>query len=155
MVPVLKQIAAAMLCLVTIFLAHSPAQTPDPAPDSVGKAWKARAGAATKKLASPGLDKCDKAVELAFQHHNEVTSGNQRSFDLLIEIESQAMLASYSYVGQRLASFVLLALPPEWLAVQKTDSKTLNILVEGSNCSFDLCTNDPFATGPCAVRRER
>ena len=152
---VFNQIAIAMACVVTIFLAQSPAQTTDSAPDSVGNAWRSRAEAATKKLATPGLDKCDKAVELAFQHPNEVTSGKKRSFELLIEIDRQAMVASYSYVGQQLTSFVLIVLPPEWLAVQKIESKTLNILVEGSNCTFDLCTNDPFITGPCAERRTR
>lgn len=155
MLTVFKQIATAMVCVVTLFLAQSPAQTPDSAPDSVGKAWKSRAEAATKKLATPGLDKCDKGLELAFQHPNEVTSGKERSFELMIEIDRQAMVASYSYEGKRLTSFALLALPPGWLAVQKTDSKTLNILVTRSNCSFDLCTNAPFTTGPCAEKRTR
>lgn len=152
MVPVFKQIAIALACVVTLFLSQSPAQTPDPAPDPVGKAWKSRAEAATKKLAKPGLDKCDKAFELAFQNSNEVNTGKLRSFELLIEIDNQSMVASYSYAGQRLTSFVLILLPPDWLAVQKAESKALNILVEGSNCTFDLCTNDPFTTGPCAVR---
>jgi hypothetical protein len=144
-----KQIAIAMVCGVTIFLAQSPAHSADTAPDAVGKAWKARAEAATKKLAAPGLDKCDKGVELAFHKPNEVTSGKQRSFELPVEIDKQTMVASYSYEGQRLTSFILLELPPGWLAVQKTDSKSLNILVTDSNCSFYLCTNDPFAAGPC------
>lgn len=148
MVPVFKQIAVAILCVVTLFLSQSPAQTPDP----VGDAWRSRAEAATKKLAKPGLDKCDKAVELAFQKPNEVNTGKLRSFELLIEIDDQSMVASYSYAGSRLTSFVLILLPPDWLAVQKAESKTLNILVEGSNCTFDLCTNDPFTPGPCAVR---
>ena len=154
MLIVFKQIATAIVCVATLFLSQSPAQTPDSAPDLVGNAWRSRSEVATKKLATPGLDKCDKALELAFQHPNEVTSGKQRSFELLIEIDSQAMVASYSYVGQRLTSFVLIVLPPEWLAVQKAESKTLNILVEGSNCTFDLCTNDPFITGPCAERQK-
>jgi hypothetical protein len=144
-----RQIAIAITCVVTVLLAQSPAQSADSAPESVGKAWKARAEAATKKLASPGLDKCDKAVELSFQQPNEVTSGTKRSFELMIEIDKQAMVASYSYEGQRLTAFVLLALPPGWLAIQKTDSKNLNILVVSANCSFDLCTRDPFTPGPC------
>src|SRR6266567_4550656 len=134
MLRVFKQIAVAVVCVVTIFLAQSPAQTVDSAPDIAGKAWKARAEAATKKLAASGLDKCDKGLELAFQQPNEVTSGIHRNFELMIEIDKEAMVASYSYEGQRLTSFVLLALPPGWLAVQKTDSKTLNILVSDSNC---------------------
>jgi len=149
---VFRQTAAALLCVVTLFMSQSPAQTPDSAPDLVGNAWRSRAEAATKKLAKPGLDKCDKAVELAFQKPNEVNTGKLRSFELLIEIDNQSMVASYSYAGERLTSFVLILLPPDWLAVQKAESKTLNIIVEGSNCTFDLCTNDPFTTGPCAVR---
>lgn len=148
MVTVFKQIAFALACVVTLFLSQSPAQSADP----VGDAWKSRSEAATKKLAKPGLDKCDKAVELAFQKPNEVNTGKLRSFELLIEIDNESMVASYSYAGQRLTSFVLILLPPDWIAVQKAESKTLNILVEGSNCTFDLCTNDPFTPGPCAVR---
>jgi hypothetical protein len=152
---VFKQIALAMVCVLTILPGQSPAQSAGAAPDPVGKAWNSRAEVATKKLATAGLDKCDKAVELAFQQPNQVTSGRQRSFELLIEIDKQAMVASFTYEGQRLTSFVLLALPPGWLAVQKPESKILNILVAESNCSFELCTNDPFATGPCAEQRVR
>jgi len=154
MVTVLKQIAAAIVCVITLFVSQSPAQTPDSTSDPVGNAWKTRAEVATKKLAAPGLDKCDKAVELAFQSPNVVTSGKQRNFELLIDIDGLAMVASYSYTGQQLNSFVLIVLPPEWLAVQKTDSKTLNVLVADSNCTFDLCTNDPFTPGPCAERKK-
>lgn len=154
MVTVLKQIAAAIVCVVTLCVSQSPAQTPDSASDPIGNAWKSRAEAATKKLAAPGLDKCDKAVELAFQSPNVVTSGKQRNFELLIDIDNQAMVASYSYTGQQLTSFVLIVLPPEWLAVQKAESKTLNILVADSNCTFDLCTNDPFMSGACAERKK-
>jgi hypothetical protein len=154
MVIVLKQIAAAIVCVIILFVSQSPAQTPDSTSDPVGNAWKTRAEAATKKLAAPGLDKCDKAVELAFQSPNVVTSGKQRNFELLIDIDGLSMVASYSYTGQQLNSFVLIVLPPEWLAVQKTESKTLNVLVAESNCTFDLCTNDPFIAGPCAERKK-
>jgi hypothetical protein len=152
MLTVLKKIATAIVCVVTLFLSQSLAQTPNSGPDPVGNAWRSRAEVATKKLAAPGLDKCDKAVELAFQHPNEVTSGKLRSFELLIEIDSESMVASYSYAGQKLTSFVLIVLPPDWLAVQKAESKTLNIVVEDSKCTFGLCTNDPFITGPCGER---
>jgi hypothetical protein len=145
----------AMVCVVTIFLTQLPAQSVDTVPDPVGKVWKARAEAAAKRLASPGLDKCDKGVELSFKQYNEVTSGTKRSYELQIEIDRQEMVASYTYEGQRLTSFVLLALPPGWLAVQKADSKTLNILVEGANCSFDLCTHDPFTAGACPEQLKR
>jgi len=149
MLRLFTQIFLATVCLVTVFTSQSPAQTGASVPDPVGAAWKARAGTAAKRLATAGLDQCDKAVELAFRQPNEVASGTQRSFELLIEIDRQALVASYSYERQRLNSFALLALPPGWLAVQKSDSKTLNILVVGANCSFDLCTGDPFTTGPC------
>jgi len=155
MLKVFKQISVALLCVVTVFLAQSRAQTPDPAADIVGKAWKSRAEAATKRLATPGLDKCDKGLELAFQVPNEVNSGKQRSYELLIEIDNQSMVASYTYAGPKLTSFALLVLPPGWLAVQNTDSKTLNILVAASGCSFDLCTNDPFASGSCAEQHKQ
>lgn len=156
MLRVYKQIAlATMVGAVIILLKQSPTQAADTLPDPVGKAWKIRAEAATKKLANPGLDKCDKGVELAFKFPNLVTSGKQRSFELKIEIDDLIMVASYSYVGQQLGSFALVALPPEWLAVLKPESKTLNILVSGSNCAFDLCTDDPFITGPCAEKRTR
>lgn len=150
---VFKHIAVAMICLITIFSMQAQAQPTAPASDIVGNAWKGRAEAATKKLATPGLDMCDKGLELAFQQPNEVSSGKQRSFELLIEIGNEAMVASYTYAGQKLKSFAVLALPPGWLAVQNTDSKTLNILVAASGCSFDLCTNDPFASGACADQR--
>ena len=149
-----KNAALAMVCAGTLFVAQSLALAADTTPDPVGTAWKARAETAKKKLALPGLDKCDKGIELSFKQPNEVTSGAKRSFELLIEIDGQAMVASYSYEGQRLSSFVLLALPPGWLALQKTDSKTLSVLVPELNCSFDLCTDDPFTPEPCPEQRK-
>jgi len=150
MVPVVKQIAIAMFCMLTVLSALPAGASAAAAPDPVENGWLTRAGIATKRLASPGLDKCDSGVELAFQQFNPVTAGTQRSFELMIEIDKQSMVASYTYEGPRLISFTLLSLPPEWLAVQKPDSKGISILVQGSGCSFDLCTNDPFATGACA-----
>jgi len=146
------QIVIAIATVVTIFLAQASVQAADPAPDPVAAAWKSRAGAATKKLAATKLDKCDTGLELAFQEAAETTSGKQRSFGLNVTIDGQTMVASYIYAGQRLNSFMLVELPPEWLAVQKTESKSLNILVQNSNCTFDLCTNNPFTTGPCGER---
>ena len=145
-------IAIAIATVVTIFLAQASAQAADSVPDTVAAAWRARAGAATKKLAAPGLDKCDMGLERAFQESVETTSGKQRSFGLHVTIDGQTMVASYTYVGQRLDAFTLAELPPEWFAVQKAESKALNILVQNSNCTFDLCTNDPFTTGLCAER---
>lgn len=149
MLKVFKQTAIAMVCVGTVFLSQSSAQPVATASDLVGRAWKIRAETALKKLALPGLDKCDQGVERAFQKFSEVISGKNRSFELMIKIDTQEMVASYSYEGQRLDSFVLLDLPQGWLALQKSDSKTLNILVADSNCSFALCTNDPLTAGPC------
>lgn len=151
-----KHIALALASAAMIFQTHVPAQAADAAPDPVAKAWKARAAAATKKLANPvGLDKCDTAVELAFQNPNLVTEGRKRSFELQIEIDKQTMVASYTYDGQQLGTFAVVELPLDWLAVLKPDSKALNILVQGAGCAFDLCTIDPFTTGACAEKRTR
>lgn len=156
MVRTSKNIALALASAASIFLTQLPAQAADTTPDPVGKAWKARAEAATKKLANPaGLDKCDKAVELAFQNPNLVTEGKKRSFELQIDIDKQSMVASYTYEGQQLGSFAVVELPLDWLAVLKPDSKALNILVQGAGCAFDLCTIDPFTTGPCADKGMR
>jgi hypothetical protein len=144
------QIAIAITSVVTIFLAQASAEAADLTPDTVTVVWRARAEAATKKLAAPGLDKCDMGLERAFQESVETTSGRQRSFGLHVTIDGQTMVASYTYVGQRLNAFMLVELPPEWLAVQKAESKALNILVQNSSCTLDLCTNDPFTTGLCA-----
>jgi len=152
---VCKQTSIAMICMGIFILSESSVQAIDTAPDPVGLAWKTRAETATKKLALPGLDKCDKGVELAFQQLREVTLGKKRNFELMVGIDRQEMVAAYSYEGQRLDSFVLLALPPGWLAVQKTDSKRLNILVADANCSFEFCMNDPFTAGPCAAQGKR
>lgn len=155
MLNVCKQIAVSTVCLITIFSVQAQAQPAVPAPDLVGNAWKARAESATKKLVAAGLDKCDKGLEAAFQQPNEVVSGRQRSFELLIEIDNQAMVASYTYEGPRMTSFALLAVPPGWLAVQKPENRALNILIAAANCSFELCTIDPFASGACAGQQTR
>jgi hypothetical protein len=144
------RIVIVIASIVTVFLAQASAQGPDSVPDTVAAAWRSRAEAATKKLAAPRLDKCDIGLERAFQESVEATSGKQRSFGLHVTIDGQTMVASYTYVGQRLSVFMLVELPPEWLAVQKTESRALNILVQNSNCTFDLCTNDPLTTGLCA-----
>jgi hypothetical protein len=60
------------------------------------------------------------------------------------------MRAAFVYEGERLSNFLIVALPPRWLAVQKVDGKTLNVLVPEAQCAFDLCIDDPFAEGPCS-----
>ena len=155
MAQIFKMVSLAAVCVAIVFLAQSPARAAGSAPDSVGKAWSDRAASATKKLAASGLDKCDKGVEEAFQFPEETTAGTLRNFNLLIDIGGQEMVVSYSYDGQRLTAFVLDDLPTGWLAEQKTDSKMLRIIVESSKCTFNLCTNDPFTSGPCAEQNAR
>jgi hypothetical protein len=60
------------------------------------------------------------------------------------------MRVSYSFRSGRLASFELISLPANWLARQRTGSKTLTILVAPSRCAMDFCTSDPFVAGACA-----
>ena len=156
MLNIYKQIALAVAGVAVVFLAQPPlVLAADSAPDVVRKAWSVRAAASAKKLAAPGLDKCDTGIEGAFRYPEETTSGKLRSFKLTIDIDGQEMVVSYSYVGQRLNAFILDELPPGWLAEQKTESKTLRIIVESSNCTFALCTNDPFISGACAEQPER
>jgi len=123
-------------------------------PDPVSAAWRARAELAAKRLAGPGLDACDRGVELAFQHPEEKVTGSRRAFFLSIEVDGNAMLVTYSYEMQRLEAFGVVALPPGWFALQKAGSKTLTVLLShGSKCALDLCTDDPTAGGPCAEKR--
>lgn len=117
--------------------------------DELAKKWEQRADAAVKKLVTPGLDACDIATERAFKNAKESVKGNYRSFDLIFGISGSTLNASYSYKDGRLASLELYSLPSRWVARQRVGSKTLSILVADSYCAFDLCTNDPFAAGPC------
>jgi hypothetical protein len=141
--------------MVVLGAGDQPARAAETEPDAIGKAWRARAALAAKKLAGPGLDACDRGVEAAFQHPSEKVSGNQRSFLLTIEVGDQAMMVSYSYEGQRLDSFAIVALPARWFALQKADSKTLTVLLGSGKCALDLCTNDPLIDGPCVEKRAR
>lgn len=146
-----------LLASIAIFGAVvRPADAGEVAPDPISAAWRARAELAGKKLAGPGLDACDRGVELAFQHPKENVSGSRHDFLLAIEVDGKEMLVTYSYESQRLEAFGIVALPPRWFALQKADSKTLTVLLSnGSKCALDLCTNDPTADGPCAERRAR
>ena len=137
------------LAVVIIFLATFSVRIADSALDDIGRQWKDRAEAASKRLATSELDECDKAVERAFQDVKESVSGAKRIFELKINISDQTMVVYYSFEGQRLGDFVLGTLPPGWVAIQKTDSKTISILVGKSDCAFDLCTSNPFIIGPC------
>ncbi len=118
--------------------------------DQISNAWRQRSLLAAKKLAGPGLDACDRGLELAFQHPKEFMAGTLRTYELTVQVSNQTLLASYSYKGQKLASFELIFLPPGWIARQRVDSKTLSILVGTADCALDFCTNNPFASGPCS-----
>lgn len=120
--------------------------------DDLKDAWHERAESAEIKLKAPGLDACDKAYEQAFASSTERTAGTQRTFNLTFDIGTGRMSAAYVYDGNRLSGFLLAALPPRWLAVQKAGGKTLSILIQEAQCAFDLCTDDPFAVGPCSPR---
>jgi hypothetical protein len=135
--------------MATTVLPFEAGATAPPAGDELAKKWAQRADAAAKRLVAPGLDACDIAVERAFKAAKESMKGDFRSFELNVDISGSALNASYSYKDGRLASFELYKLPSRWVARQRVGSKTLSILVADSYCAFDLCTNDPFADGPC------
>lgn len=119
-------------------------------PDAVAAAWKQRAERATQKLAGPGLDECDTAVEVAFQNARVQDKGPRRTYALQIKIGNEAMLLSYSYVGARVDDFWIASLPRGWMAHQPASNKTLSVVLSSApGCAFDLCTNDPMSEGPC------
>jgi hypothetical protein len=123
--------------------------------DALSVAWKARAERATQKLSKPGLDACDRAVEVAFQTFQASGNDASRRFTITIAIADEMMLAMYSYKGGKLVDFAMMSLPPKWMAHQPADSKTLSVvLADGPKCAFDLCTNDPFSDGPCAEAKK-
>jgi hypothetical protein len=135
--------------LVTILLlplTHAVANTNG---DPIANAWRQRAQVAAKKLAEPGLDACDRGIELAFQKAKESTTGTIRTYELLVQVSKQTLRAAYSYEGQKLSSFELISLPPNWFARQRVDSKTLSIIVGTANCAMDFCTDNPLVPGSC------
>ncbi len=136
---------------VAIAVCVEPAFAGEPVADPVRAVWRARAQLATKKLAGSGLDACDRGVELAFEEAEERASGDHRLYMLAIRVDGKQLLVTYNYEGQRLESFGIAALPPGWFTVQKTESRTLTVLLSnGSKCALDLCTTDPGSDGPCA-----
>ncbi len=144
-----KKLLITLLAMTVTALSLKAAVTAAPADDELVKSWAKRASTAKKRLAAPGLDACDMAVERAFQRVKESTTGKFRSFGLQVDISGKVLTASYSYRDGRLVSFELITLPGRWIARQRAESKTLSILVPDANCAFDLCTSDPFAAGPC------
>ena len=138
-----------LLGMVTTLLPLEAGATAQPAGDELAKKWAQRSAAAAKRLVAPGLDACDTGVEGAFKAAKESLAGAFRSFELEIDISGNVLNVSYSYKGGKLASFEFYNLPGGWIARQRVGSKTLSVLVPDSNCALDLCTNDPFAVGPC------
>lgn len=120
------------------------------AEDALRKAWLARSEAASSYLERPGLDACDQAIGRAFQKPREIKRGPFRSFELDVELSGQSLRAAYSYRDGELASFELRSLPRGWIARQRSNTKTLSILVGPATCAMDFCTADPFKQGPCA-----
>ena len=120
------------------------------ADDELGRVWLARSELASKHLSHPGNDACDIALDRAFAHPREINTRVFRTFNLLVELGGQTLQVSYSYRGGQLASFELVALPPKWIARQRTNSKTLSVLVASANCAMDFCTSNPLAPGACA-----
>ena len=121
--------------------------------DPVQATWNARAELARRRLAKGGLDACDTAVEKAFQAAKQTPEKDGRTFDLSIDVDGQILLALYRYRGNTLDGFALVAVPPQWIAYQKADSKTFRfILGPPQNCAFSLCTRGPTNDGPCAEK---
>lgn len=119
------------------------------ASDKLREAWQNRATTAKARLAGKGLDTCDKAYESAFANPIESTSNGHPSFDLRFNIGDKQMRVVYEFDGVKPDKFILVSLPPRWLAYQDANSKTLSVVVAEASCAFDLCTNDPFADGSC------
>jgi hypothetical protein len=115
----------------------------------LAKKWAQRADTAAKRLVAPGLDACDMAVERAFEAVKKSIAENFQLFGLQVDISGNTLNAAYLYKDGKLAAFQLYKLPSRWAAKQRVGSKTLSIFVADSNCAFDLCTDDPFASGPC------
>lgn len=131
----------------------SPAALAADTKDPVQATWNARADLAKRRLAKGGLDACDTAVEKAFQAAKQTPEKDGRTFDLSIDVEGQVLLALYRYRGNTLDGFALVAVPPQWIAYQKADSKTFRfILGPPQNCAFNLCTRGPTDDGACAEK---
>ena len=105
---------------------------------------------AKSRIAKGGLDACDLALEKAFQAAKQTKEKDVRSYNLAIEVDGRVLGAFYRYTGDKLDGFALVAVPSQWVAYQKADSKTLRFVVAPpQNCAFSLCTNGPTADGPC------
>jgi hypothetical protein len=122
--------------------------------DPVDATWRARKELAQSRIAKGGLDACDLALEKAFQTAKLTKEKEVRSYDLTIEVDGRMLGAFYRYTGDKLDGFALVALPSQWVAYQKPDSKTIRFVVAPpQDCAFSLCTKGPTPNGPCEKAR--
>jgi len=122
--------------------------------DPVDEAWRARKELAKSRIAKGGLDACDLALEKAFQTAKLTKEKDVRSYDLVIKVDGRMVGAFYRYTGEKLDGFALVALPSQWVAYQKADSKTIRfVAAPPRDCAFSLCTNGPTDDGPCETAR--
>ena len=119
---------------------------------SISKAWKERAKEATENLTQSKLDDCDTAVEKAFQTAVIKQGNGQTIYEMNLQIGKQSMQAAYSYTGNSLSDFLLISLPPRWMAHQSPNSQVFSVVVVDSNCAFDLCINNPLSKSSCETR---
>ena len=133
-----------------VALLAAPVTRADEPKDPVGATWRARADLAKRRLAQGGLDACDTAVEKGFQGFKE-TKKDARIFELSIDVDGKVLVVFYRYQGNELDGFAMVSVPPQWLAYQKANSKTLRFLLgPPQSCAFSLCTRGPTDDGPCA-----
>jgi hypothetical protein len=116
---------------------------------AVDLAWRTRADLAARKLARPGLDGCDRAVQQAFRQPRAEGTYENRTYVLSIEKGNERMLLAYFYDRGTFKSFSIAALPPGWILLQKAGSKTVTVRPAGFKCVFDICTSNPLVDGAC------
>jgi hypothetical protein len=147
-----RRLRQALLALLVSLLAAPVTTRADEPKDPVEATWRARADLAKRRLAQGGLDACDAAVEKGFQGVKE-TKKDARIFELSIDVGGQVLVVFYRYQGNALDGFAMVSVPPQWLAYQKANSKTLRFLLgPPQNCAFSLCTRGPTDDGPCAEK---
>jgi hypothetical protein len=119
----------------------------------VERAWRARADLASRKLAQPGMDACDRAVEEAFRQPRTDTTDGHRTYLLSIGNGREQMLVAYFYEQDVFKTFSIGALPPGWVVLQNAGKKTVTVRPGGLKCVFDLCASDPLVEGACREDR--
>jgi len=136
---------AAVAMVVVAAHAAGPTTTPE-------AIWKSRAELAKRRLAAGGLDACDRGLEQGFQAVKGSTAEGKSTYPLDIEVKGKKLLVTYSYTGNQLDAFAIIAIPSSWVAYQKADSKTLRFVAGEANCAISLCTNGPTTDGPCVEK---